>query len=528
MNRFKIFKIHHLIVIVVFILGCETDPFEEELASVKGESDLEALIMDVPEAKATAFAYGSGTTVPTGVNIVSYVNSQTSESTFYLKSGIYLASGIITRNNIVITRETSNDVPRIKGWFDVRGGWNIISYLTWDGDDWTSASQISNPPNALLFVSGPGNEIDNNTFRDINNLEDIVMIWAGTGSDHNTYDVSYVKIQSNKIKNWKHKSGFIFGIMLGNFHTDVPPATGAKIRWNYITNGPTVGHDGCFCGNDAIIVADGPLDYFTGFVPSAYQPVTIESNLITEGYDAMSIKANNVLVQYNVIRYSNSGSSPGIQNRFGSFNVFKNNLITNANGAGIMIWSGDNLVFRNNIIRDSKRGILFRGKEAFGAGVAGKHILLTNNTFVRNDDNVVFYYDGNSTEFSYHEDVVFINNIFYKKDGASATSFEVDVQAVFVNYNIWLSISKMSHNLLANGFAAPPSGNGSCESCIITSSGSGIFDNVALNNFDLESVSSPAINAGRTWSHGMPTEDYERKPRPISQYDIGAIEKNGY
>ncbi len=516
LSYFSLVKFSLFFAVAVFISGCElgVDKLEEPQPLSNGSNK-----------SFGGFPAGGSINVPVGVNIVSFANANPLYSTFRLSTGLYLSSGILTRSGITIIRNNTSAVPRIKGWMDVRGANNVINGLTWDGDDWADNDAIGDP-GALVHVSGQNVTVEYCTFRDIDNLEDIVLIWAGVTSNqivHETVNVSNLKIQYNNFTNWKHVTGYITAVQFGSFTKDVPPALGAHIRWNTFSNGPTAGGYGSSAGNPAIVLADDVLPYFTGYNPHAYQPINVQGNNISGGWDAMSIKVNNCVVRYNVISNSNSGSSPGIQNRFGSWNIFEGNLVSGASGPGIMIWSGDGLTFRNNVIRDSNLGVLFIARKADTQGVAGEHILLTNNTFVRNIENVKFDPSSGAT-YSPHDDVVFVNNIFYKKNGATSTSFrEVSSHPT---YNIWTSISYMGYNIFANGFAKPSTGT--CHSCQEPASTVQIFDNVGTNNFDLETGSSPAVNAGVTWSNGMPTEDFERKNRPVSTYDIGALEKNGY
>ncbi len=471
---------------------------------------------------------GGGTiNVPPGVNIVSFVNFYHQFSTFRLSTGLYYSSGILTRNGVTIVRNGTSSVPRIKGWMDIRGVNNVVDGLTWDGDDWTGNSDIGNPL-ALVYVTGQNNTVQYCNFRDIDNLHNMVLIWAGVTSSQvnpQTVDVSNLKIQYNIFSNWKQfNGGYLTGIQFGSFSEDVPPAIGAHIRWNQFSDGPTAGMSNG-AGNAAIVLADDELPYLTGYNPHAYQPINVQGNNIQDGWDALSIKVNNCVVRYNVIRNSNSGSSPGIQNRFGSWNIFEGNLVSGASsGAGILIASGDGLLFRNNVIRDSRLGVLFKARNAYGAGVAGDHILLTNNTFVRNEKNIEFD-PGSGAEYSPHDDVVLVNNIFYRKDNTSTSSFWIAPNSQ-PGFSIWTSISYMGYDIFANDYDKPSTGT--CHSCQEPASTVQIFDHVATNNFDIETGSSPAVNAGVTWSNGMPTEDFERKNRPVSTYDIGALEKNGY
>jgi hypothetical protein len=487
-------------------------------------------------------------------NIVEFINSNKDYNEFLLPSGEFNSSGIITRNNIVITRADENSSPHINGWIDLRGENIEISYLNW-GENTKSkldyrktvkaeVSLINScKTRALLFVNGKNAWVHNLEFNGIYTAN-TVIIWIGTSLDaygvQNTHPVSGSRIENNKIKNWRgtnycvdggFQSSYIEAIQFGNKEIDVPTATNVHIRWNRIEDGPTTGPGESTFGNDAIVVADGPLT--NQYNSSGDQYVNIEANYISGGMDAISIKANHVTVKYNWFEWSYSASSPGLNNRFGSFNTFEGNLVNNAPGPGIMIWTGDNLVFKNNVIRDCKWGIQFAGNTRIYSstgtpeGEGGSHVLITNNTFVRNEINVRLY-PNDPNDYAPHDDVVFINNIFYKKNGATSSVFVETIPDS--TFDLWDPISYMGNNLFANGLSTPPSGSGSCVSCINHPSSSGVFDNVSLNNFDIETGNSPAVNSGRNWgwTSAMPTQDFEKKPRPVSTYDIGALEKNGY
>ncbi len=525
--RKRVFGLGHVLTIALVILlaGCEL--------GVKNEPQPSNEAIPISRAKEVGGLGGGGSSslvIPVGSNVTGYVNLYNGlygTTLFYLQTGNYTSSGSLTASGVTITRH-GNSTPKINGYFDIHGNNVTISHLTWDGTNWTGHSSVMSPPNRnLILIRGQNVTIEHNKLKNITTLESYTLIRAG-GKEYNGYqafNVSNLKIQYNEIDNWKQPVGSsnqIGAIFLGHFNIDVPEAVGAQIRYNIITDGPdTWPVGGCACGNTAITVADGLPPFPTAtYIPTANQAVNIEGNEIDGGLDAFSIKVNNATIKNNIVTNSTSGSSPGIQNRIGSNNIFDGNMVSGASdGAGIMIWAGNNLTFRNNIIRDSEHGILFRSESS---GPAGDHILINNNTFVGNIDNVVFY---NSQGAAYaHDDVVFINNIFYKDSISSSPSFKNYPGAP--SFSIWSSISYMGYNLFANGFSAPS--GGTCHSCPAPASTVQIFDNIAANNFDIETGSSPAVNAGTNWSNGMPSIDFEKKVRPVGPYDIGAIEKNGY
>ncbi len=265
---------------------------------------------------------------------------------------------------------------------------------------------------------------------------------------------------------------------------------------------------------------------------------TLRNNIIYNNWgEGIAVTRGSDIQVYDNTVYDNFSVNIYIDNSF-NVDVFRNYTYNTENPldgnkiAGISTceeyYSGwgnhlENVVIKNNIVYNCKRGFAFYGTDSGTGGM--KNVVVINNVFFLNDNTSSVIYIKREPEDS----MFFYNNIIRTNPDNTKMVFWTsdNVGTLYFDYNFWVNGQARYWNDNTNDWDYSPSGphDISLTDPLFVGNPETQPYNYDPEEFKLQS-NSPAIDAG---IDTLLISDYEINPRPLNYtFDMGAYEYGKY
>ena len=407
-------------------------------------------------ADAAAVLAEGGSSPIKGDDLVAAINAAEPGDVVIVPPGKY-RGGTIIRDGVTV-RATPEPGAVVTGGVNLRANDVVLEGLLWqDLND------------QLLQVRGSRNVIRNCRFRRFGLSGPAKAIWIREDGSYND-----TVIEGCLFEDWGGKTYHSSCVKIGQ--AGFGDAHSGTIVRNCILRRGAVG------GNSPAL--------------QPFCPSLLEGNTIHDCEDGIEVKGSHITVRNNTVYRCLGGEA--MSNRSGSHNLFEDNLLHDIPGYAWQIWTGEQNVWRNNVIYNCGRIAHIKGGNR--PGQEARDILLINNTFVGNDRGI-------SWDLKKHppHGIRLLNNIFVG-DGSSAIE------------PAGRDLLQEDHNLFFRFM--PPSAPGSGSICGVDP----LFRDMVAHDFRLR-PGSPALDAGLAVLKGLPPCDrLGTSRRQGLGVDIGAFE----